>query len=350
MYTLTKSCYPFLHWLCEKRATCKARISTKEGVVIKPESRSDIHSSHTHGPNPVRSEMIKGIALMKERALNYETSTRSILASGLGSMNESTIAVLPKFDSIKLTIRRTRSSVENFDNLATATEIIIPEKYKLTSKGQQFLLYDSGIHQTNRLLIFGTHQMLNLLRDTSNWYADGTFKVVPIQFYQLYTIHCERDGYIIPCIYALMSNKLQSTYDELLKKLKEIEPELDPSSIMVDFEKAPINALEENFLAVISGCFFHLSQSIYRQIQSRGLATLYLEDEEFAIKIKMLASLAFVPEYEVIDCFTILMGDFPESGKEIAEYFEVNYIGKRRVDQSRRIPPFQFEYGICLRE
>ena len=52
VYTLTKSCYPRLHWLCEKRATCKARLSTKEGVVIKPESRSDIHSSHTHGPNP----------------------------------------------------------------------------------------------------------------------------------------------------------------------------------------------------------------------------------------------------------------------------------------------------------
>ena len=107
-------------------------------------------------------------------------------------MNESTIAALPKFDSIKRTIRCTRSSVENFDKSATATEIIIPEKYKSTSKGQQFLLYDSGIHQTNRLLIFGTHQMLNLLRDTSNWYADGTFKVVPIQFYQLYTIHVRK--------------------------------------------------------------------------------------------------------------------------------------------------------------
>ena len=56
-------------------------------------------------------------------------STRSILDSVLGSMNESTIAALPKFDSIKRTIRRTRSSVENFDNSATATEIIIPEKY-----------------------------------------------------------------------------------------------------------------------------------------------------------------------------------------------------------------------------
>ena len=116
-----------------------------------------------------------------------------------------------------------------------------------------------------------------------------------------------------------MSNKLQSTYDELLKKLKD--------------------ALEENFIAVVSGCFFHLSQNIYRQIQSKGLTALYLEDEEFAIKMKMLVSLAFVPEHDVIDCFTILMGDFPESGKEIAEYFEANYIGKRIVDQSRRIPP-----------
>ena len=97
-----------------------------------------------------------------------------------------------------------------------------------------------------------------------------------------------------------MSNKLQSTYDELLKKLKEIEPDLDPSSIMVDFEKAQLNALEENFIAVVTGCFFHLSQNIYRQIQSKGLTALYLEDEEFAIKMKMLVSLAFVPEHDVI--------------------------------------------------
>ena len=210
----------------------------------------------------------------------------------------------------------------------------------MTSKGQQFSPYDSGIHESSRLLAFGTRQMLNLLQDTSDWYADGTFKVVPIQYFQLYTIHCEKDGYIIPCVYALMSNKLQSTYDELLKKLKEIQPDLDPSSIMVDFEKAQLNALEENFIAVVFGCFFHLSQNIYRQIQSKGLTALYLEDEEFAIKMKMLVSLAFVPEHDVIDCFTILMGDFLESGKEIAQYFEANYIGKRIVDQSRRIPPF----------
>ena len=54
----------------------------------------------------------------------------------------------------------------------------------------------------------------------------------------------------------------------------------------------------------------------------------------------MLPSLAFVPEHDVIDCFTILKADFPQSAKEIAEYNEANYIGKILADQSRRVPPF----------
>ena len=103
--------------------------------------------------------------------------------------------------------------------------------------------------------------MLSLLCDSSNWYADGTLKVVPSQFYQLYTIHCEKDGYIIPCLYTLLTNKRETTYDELFKKLIEIQPDINPSYFMVDFEKGAINSLEENFLAVVSGCFFHLLTS-----------------------------------------------------------------------------------------
>ena len=52
----------------------------------------------------------------------------------------------------------------------------------MSLKGQPCILYDSVTHDTNRLLIFGTRQMLSLLRDTSSWYADGTFKVVLSQF------------------------------------------------------------------------------------------------------------------------------------------------------------------------
>ena len=64
---------------------------------------------------------------------------------------------------------------------------------------------------------------------------------------------------------------------------------------MAYFEKAALNALEVNFLAVISGCFFHFGQNIYRQIQIKGSVKSYLENE-FAMQMKMFASLAFVQE------------------------------------------------------
>ena len=64
---------------------------------------------------------------------------------------------------------------------------------------------------------------------------------------------------------------------------------------MVDFEKAAINAFEEQFIAVISGCFFHFSQNIFWQMQSLGLTTQYMEVPEFAIYMRLLPSLAFVP-------------------------------------------------------
>ena len=109
---------------------------------------------------------------------------------------------------------------------------------------------------------------------------------------------------------------------------------------MTDFKKAAINVFEDKFVAVISGCFFHLSQNVYRKIQSEGLTTIYQEDREFFLKLKMLPSLAFVPEQDVVDCFNILMADFPESALGVATYFEDNYIGKILPNNSRRIPPF----------
>ena len=63
---------------------------------------------------------------------------------------------------------------------------------------------------------------------------------------------------------------------------------------------------------------FYLSQNIFRYVQEHELAVRYQEDNDFAISIKMLASLAFVPEIDVIDCFIIVMQQFPEGAIEIA--------------------------------
>ena len=54
----------------------------------------------------------------------------------------------------------------------------------------------------------------------------------------------------------------------------------------------------------------------------------------------MLASLAFVPEMDVIDSFNILLQDFPESAMNIGKCFEEYYLGKKLLNGTRRNPVF----------
>ena len=159
-------------------------------------------------------------------------------------------------DSIKRTIRLHKSGNEGSVNPASASGIEILERFKVTSKGEPFLLYDSGFGDINRVILVATSKMLSILKASHYWFADGTFKVAPQQFYQLYTIHAEKDGYVFPCVYSLVTKKDELTYMKIMRKLVELEPELDSSYIMVDFEKAAINAFEDQFLAVLTSCFF----------------------------------------------------------------------------------------------
>jgi transposase-like protein len=51
--------------------------------------------------------------------------------------------------------------------------------------------------------------------------------------------------------------------------MRETEPALRPATVTLDFEKAAINAFHESFPdAAVTGCFYHLSQSVYRKVQT----------------------------------------------------------------------------------
>ena len=93
-------------------------------------------------------------------------------------------------------IRVHKNGPERIINPATASEIHILETYRVTTKGESFLLFDSGVGDNSRIIIFATPKMFSILRDSQRWYADGTFNVVPQQFYQLYTLRADKNGYI----------------------------------------------------------------------------------------------------------------------------------------------------------
>ena len=117
---------------------------------------------------------------------------------------------------------------------------------RFTLKEEKFSIYDSGSRDSNRILIFCVPKMLSLLAETQSWYADGTVKIIPEQFFQPYTFHAAKDSLIITCVYALLTNKVN------------------------------------------------------QQIKNSSFTNQYIENADFALIMKMLPSLAFVPEYQVV--------------------------------------------------
>jgi len=326
---------------CERRrnkAECKAKIK------IRGEELVGRLNEHAHGPDPARKEVLKAIQQMKRLAEETEEAPQQIITQSVSTISEDAKGKLPTVHHLRRNVRRHRQAVNNpLPVPQTVDEIVIPDRYKVTHDGQDFLLFDSGSDDNNRMLIFGTRDNIRLLETTAHWFLDGTFKTAPALFVQLYTVHALVNGRTIPCIYALLQNKTQETYIRLFEKLTTLNVNLKPTSIMIDFELAVINSLERIFPdCEIKGCFFHLSQNIYRKIQENGLQQRYQEDPDFALNLRMIPALAFVPTDEVVGAFEELSDILPQECRPVADYFEDSYIG-RPQRRGRRQPTYAIE-------
>ena len=213
----------------------------------------------------------------------------------------------------------------------------------MMENGEQFLQVDTNIYNNidgNRIIIFGTTDGLQFLTNCDDWFMDGTFDVAPPQFAQLYTVHGLRaDHHIIGC-YALLRHKNRETYVRLLEEVLRLTNGVSPETVMIDFEQACIAALAVVFPdTLVYGCLFHLSQSVFRNVQVHGLQEEYLNNGEFRMNIRMMISLAFVPRDDVIQSFEALSEHCIGNEQVILDYFETNYIGEFRRGR-RRDPLF----------
>ena len=143
---------------------------------------------------------------------------------------------------------------------------------------------------------------------------DGTFDVAPPLFTQVYSIHADYLGRSHPLVYGILTNKRQATYRAFLNELSNIANHaFQPLALITDFEMAAIQAVGDVFPnASKTGCFFHLTQNIHRQIQGAGLQGTYESDANFALQCRMISALAFVPPVDVADAFETLSGEVPD--------------------------------------
>jgi hypothetical protein len=169
--------------------------------------------------------------------------------------------------------------------------MIVTEKYQKTDKGEQFVLFDSK--DKDRILMFATRCNLDFLIKTQEWFMDGTFKIVPKLFCQLFTIHGNINGAYYPLIYSLLPDKRESTYVKIFEHIRMIMEKIEVNLIMTDFEKAVINACQLLFPKAIKQNYqnFHYRQCIYRRIHLVGMKTQYDSNPDFQHKIKLFIAL-----------------------------------------------------------
>ncbi|KAE9525802.1 hypothetical protein AGLY_014028 [Aphis glycines] len=178
------------------------------------------------------------------------------------------------------------------------------------------------------------------LPENYHCYVDGTFKVAPNLFSQVYIILCKYLDGVHPLIYAFLLDKKNQTYERLFKVLIELKPGLKPKSIACDFEQAAIKAIKNNFPEVqIHGCLFHLTKNFRIEMGDLDLFSKYKNDVEFSIYIKMI--LDFVKVDDIYNSINSLYDELPEEIFPLLEWFEENYIGTviRNRRRSPRFPP-----------
>ena len=97
---------------------------------------------------------------------------------------------------------------------------MLPERYQVTKAGELSLIFDSGVQHNERILIFATQQGIHFLSSNSNWFMDGTLKLCPEIFYQIYIIRALNNNQVFPCVFALLPNKNEDTYNRLFREVR----------------------------------------------------------------------------------------------------------------------------------
>ncbi|KRZ12219.1 hypothetical protein T11_5829 [Trichinella zimbabwensis] len=181
------------------------------------------------------------------------------------------LAIFPFFKRLKSTMYNHRA--KRFPKLPQhRRDLQIPVPFRRTKAGDEFLFWQSA---SRHILVFamGSNIRLAAMR---TWGTDGTFKVVPQWYQQLFTIHAFLAAKLLPAVYCLCTGKDIGTYgfifQALLNKATVLGVNLNPKTIICDFETALIPAIQGYFPNTrVQGCYFHFCQAIHHKVGELGL-------------------------------------------------------------------------------
>uniref|UniRef100_A0A5S6R0K2 FLYWCH-type domain-containing protein n=1 Tax=Trichuris muris TaxID=70415 RepID=A0A5S6R0K2_TRIMR len=218
-------------WRCDKCHSdgCKARIHTDAatGQVFK------MVNVHCHGSDPCEVDANAVMTAIKRRAEQTVETPAALMNEAFEGVSTAVLGQLPRTHHIQRMIQRRRAVIHAPPSLPVDhASFAIPEVYK-TYGEERFLLYDSGLGDPDRILIFGRQSQGASSMQMKALYADGTFSIVPNIFEQLYVLLADRGGFVLPVLYALLPNKQESTYSRMFGAIRDMWPQLAPESITI---------------------------------------------------------------------------------------------------------------------
>ena len=307
---------------------CHATIKTAGDHVLS------VSNEHTHEANVATSRARAAVHNMKVKMTESAFTPRAAQAAVVSQLSDEVKMALPDKNTVARCLRRHREACNKtapsvLPPLPTGINFDVPARYG------HMVIRDIEADSSNRILILGVNCIVDGLKRSKVWLADGTFKKCPSLFFQIYTIHFEFANGINPAgLICLLPNKTGATYTRMLTAVKDIIPEAAPDVILLDFEIAAMDAFRCAYPnSTVSGCYFHLCQSVLRKTQEVGLRQLYDMDDEVRGMIRCLPALAHVPVDDVQGAFDELTEVMPQHHgmDELVTYFEHTYIRGRRL-------------------
>ena len=288
---------------------------------------------HSHDGNSETVEATKIRSILKETATTSRRTPAQILADQTAQVPFEIRAVMGVRESIKRTIRREKAKLYP-KNPAKLPELVIPDEWTATGDpdNETFLIYDRGSETAERMVVFASEMGLTQLSRADTWHMDGTFDSSPAIFEQLYAIRVPFGEGALSCVYAFLSGKSQSTYEERLHAILNGYTDLgfqpNPTTVVTDFEQAIITALTTTtgLHVQTQGCFYHLAQSTWRKVQKLEIVTSYRSSEEVKLFCGMLDRLAFLPFSDVPAGMDYLKEHTPEGLEPLIDYFDSTYV------------------------
>ncbi|CAF1143074.1 unnamed protein product, partial [Brachionus calyciflorus] len=238
---------------------------------------------HDHPAKPAKTEIRKAFSDIKS---NNSSEARSAIQKAQVSLSVEAQVLLPSYDELRQRLQSKVNPYSKYPKIDKKEDLLIPDEFKFTCKNENFLIYDSGQDDPDRIIIFGTESNLNLLKLYLNWYVDAILSAT------------------------------ENIFDDTISH----------------------------------GCFFHFKQNLWRKIQSLGFQSDYNEKSETRLFFKQIAALAFVPIVDLIYTYDLFRKDesnqaFLKIYNNFVKYFEATYIGelKRGKGGGRKHPRFKQE-------